>query len=192
MSFPVGRIAMTPKCSRIRQLGRATMAGVVATLLSSQAFAAGQCGMSSARQAFDVQGLKSELMVTALSCNVQDRYNAFVEKFRPDLTAQEVALNSYFRTTYGRGAQTAHDDYITQLANAQSERGLKAGVAFCQQRVSMFDEVAVLENATDLGGYAEAKDIVQPASYETCAAPSSLNHPARVRHIRAVRSSHKG
>lgn len=192
MSFPVGRIAMAPECSRIRQLGRATMAGVVATLLSSQAFAAGQCGMSSARQAFDVQGLKSELMVTALSCNVQDRYNAFVEKFRPDLTAQEVALNSYFRTTYGRGAQTAHDDYITQLANAQSERGLKAGVAFCQQRVSMFDEVAVLDNATDLGGYAEAKDIVQPASYETCAAPSSLNHPARVRHIRAVRSSHKG
>ncbi|MGI4748073.1 MAG: hypothetical protein ACRYGI_18540 [Janthinobacterium lividum] len=192
MSFLVGRLEIEPEGSRTRTKGRAILAGLAATLLTSQAFAAGQCGMSSARQAFDVQGLKSELMVTALSCNVQDRYNAFIEKFRPDLTAQEVALNGYFRATYGRGAQTAHDDYITQLANAQSERGLKAGVAFCQQRVSMFDEVAVLDNASDLGGYAEAKDIVQPASYETCAAPSSLDHPARVRHIRAVTRSHKG
>ncbi len=164
----------------------------VAALLGGQAVAAGQCGISSARQAFDVQGLKSELMVTALSCNAQERYNAFVEKFRPDLNAQEASLNGYFRSTYGRGAQTAHDDYITQLANVQSERGLKAGTAFCQQRISMFDEVSVLRNASDLGGYAEAKDIVQPASYETCSAPSAASHPGRVRRIRAMSHAHKG
>ncbi len=163
----------------------------VATLLGGQAVAAGQCGISSARQAFDVQGLKSELMVTALSCNAQDRYNAFVEKFRPDLTAQETALNGYFRSTYGHGAQVAHDDYITQLANVQSERGLKAGTAFCQQRISMFDEVSVLRSASDLGGYAEAKDIVQPASYETCSAPSAAGRPGRVRRIRAMGHTHK-
>jgi hypothetical protein len=177
MSFPMRRI----------------VAGLaIASLLSGPAMAAGQCGISSARQAFDVQGLKSELMVTALSCNMQDRYNAFIEKFRPDLTAQEVALNGYFRTAYGRGAQNAHDDYITQLANVQSERGLKAGVAFCQQRVAMFDEVAVLRDATDLGGYAEAKDIVQPASYETCAAPEAMSHPARVRRIKAMAHPKRG
>lgn len=200
MSLVIGRVGLEGHAGKAARGGRVTrhrarlvaMAGLAATLLSGQAFAAGQCGISSARQAFDVQGLKSELMVTALSCNAQDRYNAFVEKFRPDLTTQEAALNSYFRTTYGRGAQTAHDDYITQLANAQSERGLKAGVAFCQQRVSMFDEVAVLGSASDLGGYAEAKDIVQPASYETCAAPSTFSHPARVRRIRAVSRAHKG
>ena len=173
-------------------MGRVAAGLAVVTLLTGQANAAGQCGISSARQAFDVQGLKSELMVTALSCGVQERYNAFVEKFRPDLTAQEAALNGYFRTTYGRGAQTAHDDYITQLANVQSERGLKAGIAFCQQRVSMFDEIAVLNNGSDLGGYAEGKDIVQPASYETCAAPSAAGHSARVRRIRAVSHSRKG
>ncbi len=173
-------------------MGRVAAGMAVVTLVTGQAWAAGQCGISSARQAFNVQGLKTELMVTALSCNVQDRYNAFVEKFHPDLNAEETALNSYFRTTYGRGAQTAHDDYITQLANVQSERGLKAGVAFCQQRVSMFDEVAVLNNAADLGGYAEAKDIVQPASYESCAAPSLPSHPARVRRIRAMGHAHKG
>ncbi|MCQ8242392.1 hypothetical protein [Rhizosaccharibacter radicis] len=177
--------------------GRLAAAGFLGTALLvgpavSGAMAAGQCGISSARQAFDVQGLKSELMVTALSCNAQERYNAFVEKFRGDLSAEESTLNGYFRTNYGRGAQKAHDDYITQLANVQSEKGLKAGTAFCQQRVSMFDEVAVLENASDLGSYAEAKDIVQPASYETCAAPSASEHPARVRRIKAVSRGHKG
>ena len=175
-----------------RRIGYMAAGLALAALVAGPALAAGQCGISSAREAFDVQGLKSELMVTALSCNVQDRYNAFVEKFRPDLTAEEGRLNGYFRSTYGRGAQTAHDDYITQLANVQSERGLKAGVAFCQQRVSMFDEVSVLGSAADLGGYAEAKDIVQPSSYETCAAPSAVGHPARVRRIRAVGRSHKG
>ena len=175
-----------------RILGRLASGLGLAALVAGPALAAGQCGISSAREAFDVQGLKSELMVTALSCNVQDRYNAFVAKFRPDLTAEEGQLNGYFRSTYGRGAQTAHDDYITQLANVPSERGLKAGVAFCQQRVSMFDEVAVLNSASDLGGYAEAKDIVQPSSYETCSAPSALGHPARVRRIRAVGHTHKG
>jgi hypothetical protein len=182
MSFTKGRLAT----------GRFAVATLLAFATAAPAFAAGQCGMSSARQAFDVQGLKSELMVTALSCNAQERYNAFVAKFRPDLSAEETALNGYFRTTYGRGAQKAHDDYITQLANVQSEKGLKAGTAFCQQRVSMFDEVAVLDNATDLGSYAEAKDIVQPASYETCAAPAAESHPARVRRIRAVGHAHKG
>lgn len=178
MSFLVHRVAA----------GLAT-----AVLLAAPALAAGQCGISSAREAFNVQGLKSELMVTALSCNMQDRYNAFIEKFRPDLTAEEATLNGYFRTTYGRGAQTAHDDYITQLANVQSERGLKAGTAFCQQRLDMFDEVSVLSNAADLGGYAEAKDIVQPASYETCAAPSAVpgHAAAHVRRIHAVSRAHR-
>ena len=155
-----------------------------------QAMAASPCGMSAARQAFDVEGLKSELMVTALSCGVQDRYNAFIEKFRPELMAQEGALKSYFASSYGRTAQKEHDDYITQLANVQSERGLQAGTSFCEQRVSMFDEVAVLDNGHDLGGYAEAKDIVQPAVYETCAAPVQSSTHGRVRRIRASSHGH--
>ena len=135
------------------------------------------------QQAFEVSGLKSELMVTALSCNEQDRYNAFVAKFHPDLIAEEGVLNSYFSRAYGRSAQTAHDDYITQLANVQAEGGLKAGVAFCEQRGSMFDEVSALDNARDLSDYAQGKDIVQPASFTTCSAPSE---PVRAVHIRRI------
>ncbi len=142
------------------------------------------------QQAFEVSGLKSELMVTALSCHEQDKYNAFVAKFHPDLIAEESVLNSYFSRAYGRGAQTAHDDYITQLANVQAEGGLKAGVAFCEQHQSMFDEVSALDNAHDLSGYAEGKDIVQPASFTTCSAPSTPGAFAHVRRVSAHTTIH--
>ncbi|GBR51395.1 hypothetical protein AA106555_0530 [Neokomagataea thailandica NBRC 106555] len=112
-------------------------------------------------------------MVTALSCKTQDRYNAFVAKFRPALLDAETRLNTYFRDTYGRRAQAAHDDYVTQLADIQSLGGLKSGTVFCEQREAMFDETAALQTASDLAHYAEAKDVAQPASYETCSAPAA-------------------
>ncbi|CUW48007.1 hypothetical protein IFJ82_04500 [Novacetimonas hansenii] len=169
---------------------RAAAAGLALAGLvnSGHALAAGPCSPSPAHEAFDVQGLKSELMVTALSCGAQDKYNSFVTKFRPKLAGEEKVLTAYFRTTYGRSAQRQHDDYITQLANVQSERGLKSGTAFCQQRMSMFDEVQVLESAADLSNYAQAKDILQPASYLTCTAP---NHPAPAATRSSTRSTRR-
>ena len=155
--------------------------------------AAAHCAPTRAdSEAFDVSGLKSELMVTALSCNEQDRYNAFIAKFHPDLIAEESVLNTYFSRNYGRSAQRAHDDYITQLANVQAEGGLHSGVAFCQQRASMFDEVSALDNARDLSGYAHSKDIVEPASFTTCSAPSEPGRLARVHHFSArARLNHR-
>ena len=169
----------------------AALAVGVCSVLGPSASGASLCGMSPARQAFDVEGLKSELMVTALSCNEQDHYNAFVAKFRPDLNEEERALNAYFKQSYGRGAQKQHDAYITQLANVQSERGLQAGTQFCSQRASMFGEIAVLESASDLSGYAEAKDIVQPATFDTCAAPVAEHETTRPHRVRTVRRHRK-
>ena len=183
MSF---RAAGAPRSDRhplLRKLAAAALAGATA-LSGTQALAAPRCGMSPTREAFDVQGLKSELMVTALSCGAQDRYNAFVEKFRPGLNAEEAKLKAYFTSAYGRSAQKQRDDYITQLANVESERGLQAGTQFCDQRVSMFEEVAALDSVGDLGGYAEAKDIVQPAAYDSCAAPPRVKEGGGMRHAR--------
>ena len=171
-------------------LSRLLAAGVLAAGIvhSSVTFAASPCGHSPAHEAFNVQGLKSELMVTALSCSAQNRYNDFVAKFRGTLLKEEDKLNSYFRSMYGRSAQREHDDYITQLANVQSERGLQSGTIFCQQRLPMFDEINALDSGADLSAYAEAKDVVQPASFETCAAPAATSRPtARKRPVRAAR-----
>lgn len=161
----------------------AAMLGFAGALPAAQA---ANCRVSDdIHTAFDIAGLKSELMVTALSCKVQDRYNAFIGKFRPELLKSDKRLDSYFRTMYGRQAQKQRDDYVTQLADVQSLGGLKSGTVFCEQRVPMFDEVDALDSGDDLAHYAEAKDIVQPASYESCTAPaasSSRVHTSRKRH----------
>lgn len=179
--------------NRMSCFSRLLAAGVLAAgvLHSSYSLAATPCGHSPAHEAFDVQALKSELMVTALSCSAQDRYNSFVAKFRSNLLDEEQKLNTYFRNTYGRSAQREHDDYITQLANVQSEKGLSAGTIFCQQRLAMFDEVNALDTTEDLANYTEAKDVTQPASFETCAAPATPSRATRptARKTRSVRKA---
>ncbi|MDI2090530.1 hypothetical protein [Commensalibacter oyaizuii] len=153
---------------------RFALCGLILTGLTlSQAGFAATCRVSPAHEAFNVESLKSELMVTALSCQGQDQYNAFVKQFGSIINAQESKLKSHFRSTYGGRAQKAQDDYITQLANVQSSQGLKAGTIFCLQRMSMFDEVKPLKTATELSQYADAKDILQPSSTEICQAPTS-------------------
>src|SRR6202035_1355051 len=60
-------------------------------LLSAGIAAAKPCAKPADVTAFDVAGLKSKLMVTALTCNQQDRYNDFVQRFRSELVAHERA-----------------------------------------------------------------------------------------------------
>lgn len=156
-------------------------------IISSSTAHATACRSSNdIHNAFNLAGLKSELMVTALSCKTQDRYNAFINQHRPSLTAAEIKINAFFRKTYGRLGARKRDDYITQLADIQSLGGLKSGTVFCDQRVPMFDEIAALDTADDLTHYAAAKDIVQPTAYESCTAPPS--HPKR--HTRAKTRHH--
>ena len=166
-------------------------AALSASLLAAPlASAATECGGPGDRHAFDVAGLKSELMVMALSCGEQAKYNAFVSRYKTDLAAQEVALNRYFTHAYGRSAQKAHDDYITQLANAQSDNGLKLGVVFCQQNAGMFEEVQALHGGAELPDYAHGQDIVQPVDFMTCGVASgSRLLRASARH--SSRGSHK-
>lgn len=118
--------------------------------------------------AIRIEGLKSRLMVTALSCDDRDRYNAFIDRYRQILAADDKSLNAYFQRNYGRGAQSAHDDYITALANAQSEIGTQEGVTFCEQNVGRFTDVMALGSSSDLAPYAAAKPIDQPYTFAPC------------------------
>ena len=80
------------------------------------------CARPAEKQAFQVAALKSRLMVTALACDSSEKYNAFITANRTALLPQEKTLGGYFQRYYGRRAQTEHDEYITNLANAQSRR----------------------------------------------------------------------
>ena len=151
---------------------RILFSGLVAVgLLSSQVADAQSCARPADKTAFDVAGLKSQLMVTAITCEATDRYNAFIVRYRPDLVAQEKVLNSYFGRNFGKRAQAEHDDYITSLANSQSQNGLKAGTGFCASNMAMFVEVMKLTSGKELPEFASGKNLIQPVVLVACTAP---------------------
>lgn len=134
------------------------------------AAAAGEsCTRADDRTALDVEGLKSELMVTALACKQQDKYNAFMRTYQPAVAREEADLHAYFKRVYGRASTKAYDDYISNLANVQEQDGLKAGTAFCDNLPNMFDEVMSLHDSSELPDYARSQPIVQPVDFATCA-----------------------
>jgi hypothetical protein len=149
-------------------------ATLVSVALLAPGIASATCLKSYEGTAINVAGLKSQLMVTALSCNTRDRYNAFVLTFRPTLQREDAALNSYFLHHYGRSWRSEHDDYITQLANMQSEAGIREGTQFCQDNVGLFDEVLALKTAKALMAFANEKPMLQPIDDDICGVP---HHP---------------
>jgi len=127
------------------------------------------CTRPADRAAFDVASLKSQLMVTALTCDERDKYNDFVTRFRPDLMRHEHALQAYFARAFGRRGQQQHDDYITLLANAQSQAGLRDGTLFCQRNAGLMDEVLALGDGASLAQFAASKGLEQPLDLTDCA-----------------------
>lgn len=147
---------------------RKTFSAVLAAGLLTSQMAAAQCARSADTTAFDVVGLKTNLMVTALTCNADERYNAFVTKYRPELMSHDKMLGSYFSRVHGRQARTRQDDYVTQLANSQSQAGIRQGSLFCSRNLPTFDEVMALRSGGELPDYAAAKSVAQPINVSSC------------------------
>lgn len=137
--------------------------------LSTPPTPAPACGKPAEQAAFGVAGLKSQLMVTTLSCNADEKYNAFIKRYRKDLLANETVLNSYFSRAYGRAAVSQHDEYISNLANQSSQVSLRAGAQYCAQNLSLFDEVLALKDGNDMVKYAMGKKFEQPLAVPDCA-----------------------
>lgn len=150
---------------------RMLVSGLLAVALTSN-LAAAQCVRPADYPAFDITALKTKLMVTALTCSADEKYNAFVIKYRPELVSQDKALNGFFNRAHGRRARQQHDDYVTQLANSQSQLGLAQGSLFCRYNLGTFDEVMALRNGAELTDFAAGKSITQPVISTECAAPA--------------------
>jgi hypothetical protein len=137
-------------------------------MLSAQpVLAERQCSSLADQSAFEVQALRSELMVLATGCHDDERYNAFIRRYQSDLQGNERAINAYFQHRYGRTGQTEHDRFVTDLANAISHQGSDLGGDFCPRNGMIFNEVLALESATELADFAAGKNLV-PASVDIC------------------------
>ncbi|HQT75445.1 MAG: hypothetical protein B7Z80_00210 [Rhodospirillales bacterium 20-64-7] len=138
------------------------------TLLSAQpVLAQHRCESATEQSAFEVQALRSELMVLATGCHDDAQYNAFIRRYQPDLQANERAIDAYFKHRYGRSGQTEHDRFVTDLANALSHEGSNLGGDFCPRNGQIFHEVLALQTPAQLADFAAGKNLV-PASIEVC------------------------
>jgi hypothetical protein len=164
-----------------------TAVAALSLITSQSAFAARPCTSLSDQSAFEVQALRSELMVLATGCHDDDSYNAFIRRYQPELQANEKQVSAYFQHRFGRAGQTEHDRFVTDLANAMSRQGSDLGGDFCGRNGLMFHEVLALDGAAELSDYAAGKNLI-PASIEVCA-PMSTS-AATVRKT-AARSVHK-
>ncbi len=85
--------------------------------------------------------LQTELMVAALSCNEQTRYNAFVTTFRGQIAAQSGSLRKFFARAYGGNGSRQLNAYVTRLANDASMRSADIGKqTYCASAGSLFAE----------------------------------------------------
>jgi len=173
---------------------RLTLSAFAAVMMIAQPVLASTCTYPQDVAALKVASLKSELMVTAITCQDSTRYNKFMLKFQPDLVANERVLQAYFTRAYGRTAGARqHDIFITNLANAESTSGITQGTNLCFTNEPMFDEVMALPSGGDLPDYAAGKNLAQPLVAVSCADVPVEEPKARViRHRpRTVTASRK-
>jgi len=135
------------------------------------------------RAAFDIEGLKSQLMVTAVTCggSAKDSYNAFMSRYQPQVASAEQTLQTYFRKSFGKAGSKQYDEYMTQLADNQEQAGLKAGTAYCDNLNAMYGEVMSLHDGSELHDYSNAKMLYQPANFDTCTGAPPVPAKSKVR-----------
>ena len=138
--------------------------------------AAARCANEAEQSVFEVEALKSELMVVGITCKQEDRYNEFVRRYQPRLAENYRAFEQHFSRTRGRAGKGATDAYVTNLAQTRGFEAQKLGSDFCLRNPGLFDEVMALPSAAELPAYAAGKDLI-PDSLGSCAAPSAT--PAR-------------
>jgi hypothetical protein len=98
------------------------------------------CVSEQDERALNTRVLQTELMVAALSCNEQQRYNAFVTNYRGHLAEQGASLRAWFSRTYGSASSSELNAFVTKLANDASKRSLEAG-SYCAAAGALLAEV---------------------------------------------------
>ena len=147
---------------------RLTFAFAILTACSVQpALAQRQCSNPADQATFEVQALRSAMMVLGTGCREDERYNAFIRRFQTDLIANENAVKAYFKRRFAGRAQQEQDRFVTDLANAVSRQGSQYGGDFCPRNGLIFNEVMALKNAAELHEFAAAKDLI-PAALPIC------------------------
>ena len=114
---------------------------IVGVLYSVNDVVAAPCARSREQIAIYTAELRAQLMVAALSCGQQGRYNSFVTRFQHELSTHGRALRLQFKRQYGAAGDRHLNEFMTRLANRQSRRSAKARAPFCAQATVLFHQL---------------------------------------------------
>jgi opacity protein-like surface antigen len=175
--------------SPIRFLAAGLAAAVVATPVLAQT-----CVQPAEKTAFEIRALQSQLMVAALSCQQDEQYNTFVRQYQSELGNAYRGINAHYRRTAGARGQTSLDGYITQLANAHSQDGIRQGSNFCRNVLPLFTvALAAPKSAEALATIAVQNNLSNPYGRPECttATPAARSAPAERQRTNVRRVSTK-
>lgn len=118
---------------------------VVVTLAGARPAAAQVCAGPGDVAAVNARALQTELMVSALTCGEQERYNAFVTRFKPQLGDHGRNLRQMYNRAYGGRGEAELNRMITRLANEASQRNLNDPAGFCTKTTNWFVEALFIQ-----------------------------------------------
>lgn len=128
-----------------------------------------------AQQAFNLVGLKSALMVAAYTCSDEDRYDAFMNAFKPHILAEMHVMDAYFRKASGPySGQDMEDKYTTLLANNVSDQAnanTAAEVSFCLNSTAEYNAVMALPTPAALDNFVTDAAPAMNTTVATTASP---------------------
>jgi len=125
------------------------------------------CATPDEMAAFQSRILLSDLMVSALSCNEQKRYNAFVTKYKTDLGKHGAALQHYFRKAYGASGRTHMNRFVTDVANNSSNYSLEHIALYCKETGKEFEQL-LASNETSIARYAASQPHANIHGVKSC------------------------
>jgi hypothetical protein len=138
---------------------------------------AGSCALQDEMMALNTRVLQSELVVAALNCHESSQYNAFVQRFQPQLVASGVAFRNYFNRLYGPYGEQVMDEMVTKLANIAVMRSWALGPFYCPSEDSVFNSLLALD-ASQLANFAASRPYVLDHDILPCPVQAATQPPA--------------
>ncbi|MGC2857212.1 hypothetical protein ACM64Y_17215 [Novispirillum sp. DQ9] len=128
-----------PKSRRLPTLCLITL---LATLPGTGAAVAAPpaCATAAETEALRVRSLQNKLMVAALACGQDERYDAFIGRFESSLVERGRLMTAYFARRHGgKRVKRVMDDYVTTQANQHSLDSMTDRTGFCREAQETFE-----------------------------------------------------
>jgi hypothetical protein len=106
-------------------------------------------------------------MVAALACGEQARYNVFVAKFQKQLINEGKSLREFFSRAYGKNATSKLNEFVTSMANRESNLSIHDRNAYCLRAGELFDGLGSIR-PEGLGELVRAMPYADNHGFDAC------------------------